>query len=361
MAYRATRTCKYCMKPNLTWGKFPNRFGNFTTWLREQDGSRHSCDEYRRAMGKAITGNAEPTPTVPRYEPTPVEPTVVEPVVEPTVVNPVNVEPIAGYTQYPNSHESFPELVHFISKAGVNVMLVGPAGSGKTYAAEQLAEILGLDYYPFSVGPQTSKTDIMGFMGTKLVRSGIRDAFEYGGVLLLDEFDTGNAGVLTILNAILWNNKVLFPSENGNVLVTRHPNFIVVVGANTFGKGGNSSYNGRQKLDDATLDRFVGIIWDYDRALEARIAGITCPRVSFQKPIAPLTRPELDWTTLVWQLRDIAEELGSKAIFGTRKIVNGLKLLKSGVSRQRVEECVLWFGMPADERAKFVARINQGA
>lgn len=45
--------------------------------------------------------------------------------------------------------------------ARVNVWLVGPAGSGKTSAAENVARDLGLKFYSKSVGPQTSESALL--------------------------------------------------------------------------------------------------------------------------------------------------------------------------------------------------------
>jgi cobaltochelatase CobS len=53
----------------------------------------------------------------------------------------------------------------------------------------------------------------MGYMDAhgKLVRTLLREAYEHGGVFLLDEIDAGNPGVLTVLNALLANGQVGFP------------------------------------------------------------------------------------------------------------------------------------------------------
>ena len=97
-------------------------------------------------------------------------------------------------------HERFPLLLS-AAAAGVHVLLVGPAGTGKTSAAAATARALGIPFEAVSVGPQTSKADLLGFIDaggtyhdTPLVR-----AFRDGGLFLIDELDAGHPGVLTTL------------------------------------------------------------------------------------------------------------------------------------------------------------------
>ena len=42
-------------------------------------------------------------------------------------------------------------------------MLVGPAGSGKTTAAKNVATALGLRFYPKSMGPATDEFSLLGY------------------------------------------------------------------------------------------------------------------------------------------------------------------------------------------------------
>lgn len=171
-------------------------------------------------------------------------------------------------------HEKFHELVSILdscNRSSKNVMLVGPAGGGKTHICASVAEHLNLDFYPMSVGSQTTKSDLVGFITANgdYKTTPVREAFENGGLLLLDEFDATHAGVVTILNALLSNTEVGFPDKK----VTKHKDFICIVACNTYGTGANSKYIGRNKLDAATLDRFVTLTIDYDNVLEDSLVG----------------------------------------------------------------------------------------
>ncbi len=179
------------------------------------------------------------------------------------------VEDFQGRTLDGVQHVNFEKLTRIVH-SNTPVMLVGPAGTGKSHAAEQVAQALGLEFYAMSVGAQTSKSDIVGYMDAmqNYVRTVFRNAYEHGGLFLLDEIDAGNSNVLIQLNAALANNYMSFPDG----MIRRHNNFRMVASANTFGLGASRQYVGRNQLDAATLDRFAVLTWDIDNNLEECLA-----------------------------------------------------------------------------------------
>jgi MoxR-like ATPase len=102
-------------------------------------------------------------------------------------------------------------------------------------------------------------------------------AYTEGGVFLLDEMDNGDANVLTFMNAALSNGHMFIPQKgvDGDSMVKRHPDFICVAAANTFGTGPDAQYVGRNKLDAATLNRFASqrIYLDYSEAVEMSVTS----------------------------------------------------------------------------------------
>jgi hypothetical protein len=250
-------------------------------------------------------------------------------------------------------HERFPLLLQVLA-CGLNVLLVGPAGTGKTTAARKAAEALGLGFSCLSVGPQTSKSDLLGFVdaGGTYRESLFVSAYRDGGVFLLDEIDAGNAGVLTVLNAALAGDVMATPVG----MVSRSPRFLTVAGANTYGQGASRQYVGRNQLDAATLDRFAVLDWPVDEGLEAAMVGLPAPA-----PVLDLGRGGLidaaAWLARVRSVRASVEKEQVRAVVSPRATVAGVSLLAAGVGRFWVEEMVLWRGMPVDART----RVEGGA
>jgi cobaltochelatase CobS len=250
-------------------------------------------------------------------------------------------------------HERFPLLLQVLA-CGLNVLLVGPAGTGKTTAARKAAEALGLGFSCLSVGPQTSKSDLLGFVdaGGTYRESLFVQAYRDGGVFLLDEIDAGNAGVLTVLNAALAGDVMATPVG----MVARSPRFLTVAGANTYGQGASRQYVGRNQLDAATLDRFAVLDWPVDEGLEAAIVGLPAPA-----PVLDLGRGGLldaaGWLARVRAVRAGCEKQQVRAVVSPRATQAGVALLAAGVGRFWVEEMVLWRGMPAEART----RVEGGA
>ena len=246
-------------------------------------------------------------------------------------------------------HSQVPKLIKRINairtfhqkqnrRVGMAIKLVGPAGTGKTEAAKAAADALNMRFYPVQVGPQTSKADLYGFMSAsgQYIRTPFRDAFEHGGLLLMDELDAGNPGVLTGINAILANTFCGFPDG----VIEKHPDFFCIAACNTFGNGADRLYVGRLQLDAATSDRFVDYVWDYDHAIEHAIAT--------ENP---------GWVQRVHALRDAAAKLKLRVVISTRAVVSGCAYLAGGMSiRETLDECIRK-GMSSDDWDKLMANV----
>lgn len=236
-------------------------------------------------------------------------------------------QPVTGI-----QHHNFETLIHIVH-AGQPVMLVGPAGTGKSHAAEQAATVLGLDFFAMSVGAQTSKSDLIGYMDAmkNYVSTPFRKAYENGGLFLLDEIDAGNSNVLIQLNAALANGYMSFPDE----MVRRHENFRFVASANTFGLGANRQYVGRNQLDAATLDRFVTLQWDIDANVEESLA---------------VGRMGSSWLGVVRMVREYVESRELRVVVSPRATQRGAKLLAAGLDFNDVLHMALLSQFPADEK-----------
>lgn len=162
-----------------------------------------------------------------------------------------------------------------------HVMMVGPAGTGKSHIAESAADALGLEYGVISLSPTTPNSQILGYMSATgdYVRSLFRERYEHGGVFNFDEIDNSNPSTLAVINSGLSNGRMAFPDG----MVKRHDDFRCVATANTYGRGADRQYVGRQQLDAATLDRFKIIDVPVDEVLEERLClatGLGAARVT---------------------------------------------------------------------------------
>jgi MoxR-like ATPase len=238
-----------------------------------------------------------------------------------------------------NAHAQLPELIK-AAGLGLNLFIVGPAGSGKTTAAMQVAESLARPYYEKTMGPNTSEWDIMGYKSPDgvYVPGALREPYETGGVLFLDELDNSNASVLTTINGALGNVHCQFPDK----MVKRHENFLCIAAGNTYGRGADRLYVGRQQLDAATLDRFWVIDWNYDLKAELVWAGTD----------------QTEWVKYVQDCRRVAEYNKMRVVISPRASIHGAIALRSGISRETVEASRLWAGMSADDKSRIKAGLK---
>jgi len=233
-------------------------------------------------------------------------------------------------------HNQFENLLK-ITGAGQAVLLVGPAGTGKSHAAEMVAEMLEMPFHAISVGSQTSKSDLAGYMTATggYVRTQFREAYENGGLFLLDEADAGNSNVLILLNAALSNGAMAFPDK----MVKAHPRFRMVATANTYGNGASRQYVGRNQLDAATLDRFAILDWNIDDKVEASLAGTSAEGKR--------------WLVVVRAVRKrVIDELELRVVITPRATQRGALLLAAGMEFQEVMRIALTGSIPESARAE---------
>jgi cobaltochelatase CobS len=225
------------------------------------------------------------------------------------------------------AHQTLPELLVAL-RAHCHVLLVGPAGTGKSMLAKQAAEGLGLDFQAISLGPTTPMSKVFGYYDAHGNYHGtpFRRAFEHGGVMLLDELDNGHPGLLGELNQALALRVCAFADR----MVEAHPSFHLVATANTFGSGGDRRYVGRQALDAATLDRFTMIEVPIDPKLELRLALAHAPTRSSE--VRRLVKE-------VRRLRSVAQKKDLPVVLSPRASIDGAKLLEAGAT---VEQVMRW-------------------
>lgn len=269
--------------------------------------------------------------------------------------------------------QEFPMLQQYIDQAGpthlyqpllraalmanVPAWLYGEAGSGKSTAAERSAKGLGLEFRAISLGPSSSKSDLMGYRDGhgEYQSTGFREVYEQGGVFLFDEIDNAHPSILTLLNSAIANGHGEFPDSR----VTRHRTARFVAAANTIGKGATAEYVGRAPIDAATLDRFAFIPMDIDPDLEeALVLGTPIAR----KPLdigAGGVPDERGWLEEVRAHREAAQELGIRTIISPRAALYGVALSNQGVGLQWLREMLLYKGMRTTDKEKLANEAHE--
>jgi MoxR-like ATPase len=172
-------------------------------------------------------------------------------------------------------HKQYEETLEVITALN-QAFLVGPAGTGKSTLARQIAEDLELDYAYLPCSEGLSEAQILGRMSIQgeYIQSEAVRVIENGGLLMLDEVAGMDANVGLVLNELLANGVISIPNRVKKPLGKRHANCVVICADNTYGTGSDVSYVGRNQLDAAFLDRFAGGIVEvgYDLERERLIA-----------------------------------------------------------------------------------------
>lgn len=329
-----TINCKHCTATELHWEKQRYVTGGPRWWrLHTADGVMHNCRQGRGkgstpkwyAAQEGITATAEAT-------------TEVSPLIE--EVMETAIATVVGRDL--SRHVVVDELATWLGEA-VHVFLVGPAGSGKTTAARAAAADLGLPYYEKAMGPQTSEWNLVGFVNPTTggyIPGCLREPFENGGVLLLDEMDAANPGVMVTLNSALANGHYTFPD---GAEVERHPDFRVIAAGNTYGGGADRVYVGRNQLDGASLDRFANVPMDYDEDAEFHWAGLD----------------QRNWVSYVQRLRHAAATHQMRVIISPRASIAGAKLLRAGkLDRATIADRLIFQKMSSDDKARLQSLVS---
>jgi cobaltochelatase CobS len=217
------------------------------------------------------------------------------------------------------AHEIFPNVLASVG-AGLNTLMVGPAGCGKTTIAKQVAEAL---HKPFSyTGAVSNEFKLLGFKNAQgeYVPTTFYKEFTEGHVFCFDEMDGSDANALLMLNQALANRQLDFPCG----CIDAHPDFAVIGCANTYGHGASRQYVGRNQLDAASLDRFTFFPMDYDEKLERALSTSKA------------------WLGHVWAVRKRARDNSLRHIVSTRAIIHGEALLRTGMHHEVVSQAVLY-------------------
>lgn len=165
--------------------------------------------------------------------------------------------------------DKFEYLVNIVS-AGKPLYMYGPAGSGKSYTAKQIAEALGLPYFETSQAMFSYDLKGYGDAGGNYVETPFYKAFTQGGLFFLDEVDASASEAMVVLNNAIANRRFDFPVVG---MVNAHEKFRVVAAGNTRMTGATLAYSARQMQDSSFKNRFFFEVMGYDRRIELQLAN----------------------------------------------------------------------------------------
>jgi MoxR-like ATPase len=241
-----------------------------------------------------------------------------------------------------SQHYRFEDLCKLVS-AGLVPYMVGPAGGGKTEAANVLAKGLELAFVPLSLGPQTTQAQIFGYYDAtgNYVGTPFRKAYENGGLILLDELDRCNERVSVTLNSAIANGRCSFPDGT----VDRHENCYLLAAANTRGHGADRQYVSARQQDASLLDRFAVLDWGYDESFETQLASSIWADVD-------------GWLTLVRRVRKAVVKHDMRYIVSPRASIHGAQGLRAGLSERLLRETVLFRGWTEEDRVKIEEELG---
>jgi MoxR-like ATPase len=179
-------------------------------------------------------------------------------------------------------HRGTFEILKHNIEHGVNTMLIGPTGTGKTEVVSNLAKVFDLPLTIFDMGTMTDP--VMGLVGTHVItvvdgktssefrRSRFSEVIQQPGIVMLDEISRAPAMANNLLFPCLDFRREL-PMEysfHDTVPVPIHPKCVFFSTANM-----GSQYTGTHKLDRALLDRFMLIEMDSIKESEIKETLLT--------------------------------------------------------------------------------------
>jgi len=223
------------------------------------------------------------------------------------------------------------------------LMLVGHAGTGKTYMVQEFAKSLNIPFYKYSCSRDSSVHDLLGYKqptSETYLQTTFLNCYENGGVFLVDEYDAMSGDMSLFFNGVTDNsNSISVPHRDENPIAMKHPDFYIVMCGNTWGNG-SQDFSGRDFQDMALMDRFrlSKFFVNYHKPLENFLCESS--NISYKE---------------VLLLREYLEQVGS--YLSTRNIEDICIMVQSGLD---YNTCVLTLlsSMEASDRQNILSKLN---
>ncbi len=163
---------------------------------------------------------------------------------------------------------------------GNNVLLIGGAGTGKTFLAENLLTkmALGRKHLTINCSQWTSPTEIIGGQTMDgYVEGKLIEAWKHGYVLILDELPKIDPNTAGLFNDALAKTKmdkaIIFNGRKESF--EKHPDFACIATGNIYPDKESMSYGANNKQDLSLLDRFSGSVYfiEKNESIEREVIG----------------------------------------------------------------------------------------
>lgn len=237
-------------------------------------------------------------------------------------------------------------------KRGQPIFLTGPAGTGKTSFAEQVAAHQRRPFVRISCHEQTDGPTLVGMMvpdsagGVKWQDGQLTKALRRAGTLILiDEPSTARPGAMMILQSVLEPGGKLHIETTGEV-VRRAPGVSFILADNTAGHGDETGqYEATRRMNRATLDRMAATLTvDY------------LPRQSEIRVLKDRTGIDDKYAGLLVSFASVSRDGANKGSLthgvGLRRLVSWAEAIVDGIDvAEAFAACVLNASAPDDREA----------
>lgn len=164
------------------------------------------------------------------------------------------------------------EIFDSALRNGVNVLLEGEAGAGKTMSVQGYASKRKLKYFNIASNQGIDPSQLFGRWIPRADGNGyvwqdgaVTLLVRNGGVLLINEINFLPTRISTVLFSLLDYRREIQLLDNGGEVIKAHPD-LLIVGDMNYG------YKGTQELNQAFADRFgIKLEYPYDRSIESKI------------------------------------------------------------------------------------------